>query len=572
MAMAEVFIPERKTDDTFTAFPRAPPPSPELQPRGLKSIFEIPASKFEGALDLRMKDFDFTETSPIMSGEVAGFPLNGHSLLNTKLSGYNGRSPAIEEEESDWDSMHPGSPKKRPCSSPSVLPNSFEIHEFYRSGSMDSRSSSLYVHPGSVSSCDGIVSNLSESHSHSTNCHQSHSSSNSPQHFTSTQPQHSCPIPQRPGQLPSSLSGSATPTHASQLSPEHTLTNSHQQLSRSFDLHNVHPHLPLTFDTVQLPEVRPMRAHTLGATTYDDDANLRKRKVSLKRRKEDIDSDPSLQFSFEYSYSSTGSSGDSDWVVVEHEASSYPQGKKACCQDTPTSVAMSRHSIFPTSSNTSLDSPLFLRVDQSRTHIGALPEPLSNSTQSSSLAPIDNRFVQTTPYSLQSSHPPTLDSGFGSYMSSNLQHESVNTRLDDLEPQASVDSVTMMDCADYNTRLDSLDSMDCGQSEQQQQQQHQMLAADMVSPNNAHLYVNFQPTQQQQAFMFELGTTHIGTTLDVGRSHSSGAGFSTNPSTESGGAARHSFVENYFTAYHEQQSEGLGSMNSSSRFSFSKSL
>lgn len=584
MAMAEVFIPEPASEEPFT-FPRAPPPSPEMQPRGLSSIFEIPDSKFEGALDLRRGDFDFSETRP-----TTGFSVNGYS--SSKMLKYSERRTVLEEEdESDLDTFIPGSPKKRPCSSPSTLPNPLEINNFYRSGSIESRSSSLYVNAGSISSCEGLYS--LDSRSQSTEHHQSHSNSNSPQHYTNYQSEHSCPIPQRPaGPLPnSSFSGSATPTYASQLSPEHTLANSHQQLSRSFDLHNVHSHLPLTFETTQLPEVRPARAHTLGASTYDDDASLRKRKISLKRRNEDIDSDPSLQFSFEYSYSSTGSSGDSDWVVVEHEASSYPQDKKKCCQDTPTSI--SSRSIFTTSLTTSaVDSPLFPRVDQQarRTNVVINETCHKSMQQPLSLAP-DNGITQNTSYNFPLSRPPTLDSGFGSYMSSNLNHDTATCRLGDVGPQMSMESVTMMDCVDYGTRLDSLDSMDCGQSEQQQQSLTTPNTADMETPISTHPYShhtsNFHTpttisnlsTHQQQHFLFE--PTHLNTvttsTLGAGRSHSSEAGYTTtsgHSSTEQGATTRHSFMENYFTAYHEQQSEGFvfGSASGSSRFNFSKSL
>ena len=137
-------------------------------------------------------------------------------------------------------------------------------------------------------------------------------------------------------------------------------SDSDTTLSHSYDLHKMHPHLPQSFETTQLPEVRPSRSRTLDSSSpsaYDnpprsrsqtldanynnDDPNQRRRKISIKRKNpEEGDADPSLQFSFEYSYSSTGSSGESDWLMVDCKAEpARPMEKKACCAGDPSFVA-----------------------------------------------------------------------------------------------------------------------------------------------------------------------------------------------------------------------------------------
>ena len=344
--MADVFIPET-SDDHLTPYPRAPPPSPEMQPRSRNhQLFEIPASKFEGiGLDLRRDTFplDDEEESPL-----AGFHV--HSSFSPKQ-----RTSPSSPTALDDDSLL-GSPHKRVCCSLNTLPSGHVTTAFPSSNSHVSSGFGSYQSflSGSIP-MEGTNDTLGFTD-------QSASHSQSP-YFNSRPHQNSSSllVPNKDNSLADGeTSDSATPTLFPPTSPSHFL-------SRSYDLHSIHPHLPHSYETTQLPEVRPTRSRTFGShspshevtrprsqtldTFYGEDPNLRKRKVSIKRKNPDEnDSDASLQFCFDYSYSSTGSSGESDWVVVDQSVeSNWPIEKKACCADDPSAVAISSQQEFGTS-------------------------------------------------------------------------------------------------------------------------------------------------------------------------------------------------------------------------------
>ena len=342
MAMAEVYRPE--SEDRLSPYPRAPPPSPEAQHRAVGGIFEFPRGVFEGfGIDLRRRDFDFSEN------DEPSLPPVQESTTVRRSSPK--RAASSDTDDSDFE--QPGSPMKRMCSAPSTMPNSFEVQGFQPSllSSSTSIGNGSLLQPVSTGDMKVSIPNFSELaafKSRSPEHAQSHSHSTSPPLFQQQQHQATSPY-----SIPPRSNGSVTPTHQ----PSSQYDTSHL-LSKSFDLHNVQSHFPAHFEvTPPPPEVRPTRSRTLDTTSYTDTPALRTRKVSLKRNYNELESDPNLQFPFDYSYSSTGSSGESDWVVIENDLSSYPQGKKACCQPEPLSsaaaAAMSkRHSANLTANNT----------------------------------------------------------------------------------------------------------------------------------------------------------------------------------------------------------------------------
>lgn len=357
MAMAEVFIPDLAGSDDHLngGYPRAPPPSPEIQPRNHGRVFEIPASKFEGigiGLDLRRNTFpldDDDDESPLGTCHHQGAVAMGYNIEHTDWE-----SPSVHLRDfDDEDNSLPGSPQKKVCSSPCTLPNEFVTTAFPSSSNEDSLVSSGFgsyqLPPLHISTGDlgGFHSNPG-----------SLSGSGSPYIHSSrlgiqTSPQFVAGATQE--------SDNIMMTHV----PYPMTTPSHHDdalLSRSYDLHSMHPHLPRSFETTQLPEVRPSRSRTLDSTLHHplipepdalgthDDLNQRRRKISIKRKNPEDEEDSNLQFSFEYSYSSTGSSGEADWVMVDCKMEpSWPTGKKACCADDPSSVAISHQKELRTS-------------------------------------------------------------------------------------------------------------------------------------------------------------------------------------------------------------------------------
>lgn len=360
--MAQVYLPELSSEDHLPSVPRAPPPSPEMQPRNHSHVFEIPASKFEGiGLDLRRDTFPLDEEDESPLGP-------SHHRHRFHAPGVSGFTRELDENDDDDELSFPHSPQKRVCCSPGTLPVDLTTTAFPSSNHSSLVSSgfgSLGLHgtvipeEGGVGVADvGGASHASTvvlgfpNHQHP---RRNGPHSSSPTYFGSrTNPEDSL----IPGQLTTTPNPHGIPGvgGASTLMATPNLQPGTTQLSRSYDtLHSLHPHLPHSFETTQLPEPRPHRSRTLDATpayspphetrrvrAHTLDASYggeeqpveRKRKVSIKRKiADDMDEDdPNLQFSFEYSYSSTGSGGESEWVMVDCKAEpTRPMEKKACC-------------------------------------------------------------------------------------------------------------------------------------------------------------------------------------------------------------------------------------------------
>ena len=509
--MAQVFLPEVTNEDPF---PRAPPPSPEMQPCSHNHVFEIPASKFDGmGLDLRRDTFplDEDDESPLNTHHYhldppkpPGGREEDHQNPQHRSRGLFG-TRLIDDDEDEW---LPGSPQKRVCCSPSTLPRDHMITVHPSSSAHSSLVSSgigsfqhdvIPEEEGGVVTGDGGVTGFggySGTRPHS----------NSPPHFgTGMQHHHHSPFtghrsgilslqPHPPPALP-------LPTGSASPSSDHTL------LSRSYDLHHMHPHLPLSFETTQLPEVRPTRSRTLDSSTpsphdlpprtrshtLDSEGGLglgaglglgvglglgqddasghvdggngggRRRKISIKRKNpEDTDGeDSSLQFSFEYSFSSTGSSAEPDWVMVDCKVEpSRPMEKKACCVSDPASIP-TYHPAGATSSllnppttlggvafPSSFDGQVVGSAGQSGGLFSLGPSPLQGSSGGGGSV---TTTTSVSPFSLT----PSLATGFAEQRGVGMVGERVDTPI--IQPP-SLDSVTMMDC---EGKMESLDLMEC---------------------------------------------------------------------------------------------------------------
>ena len=638
--MAEVYRPE--SDDRLSPYPRAPPPSPEAQHRTLGGMFEFPRGAFEGfGIDLRRRDFDFDEIDNVQS------PV--HEPTTVRRSSPK-RAASSDTDNSDCE--QPGSPMKRMCSAPSTMPNSFELPGF--DPSLLATTSSISGEGGllQASSSGGIrvsIPNFSElaaskSRSPEHVCPQSHSHSTSPTLFQQ-QPQGTSPY-----SIPPRSNGSVTPTHKPTSHPHDT---SHL-LSKSFDLHHVQSHFPTTLEITPPPEVRPARSRTLDTTSYThDNSTLRTRKVSLKRNYGELESDPNLQFAFDYSYSSTGSSGESDWIVIESDLSSYPQGKKACCQQEPPSAAaaaaMSNRRHSPTVGPSSR-SPLHSTDTTTTAITTANPALMGTNGLSQENILLRSQEVATSHLGHSSSPLVVLKSNNGADLSSfpggsaasngSGSHSPLHTQLGmiseavDLSSSAELHnassagcgqmptadaalaersraefvpqwSMEMMDCGDYSMRLDSIDSMDCGQvdtavtmqslggipegsssdfdntplftgSFEQQQGNPHHVQGHMTSP---HHLVHTTQAPGHDMVVKSLSS-------EANFSGSGGGGVGGGMSSGVQAATRHSFIENYFMTYHNQSVPGGGGgmvggeqagtfnaeASSESRLNFSKSL
>lgn len=646
MAMAEVYRPE--SEDRLSPFPRAPPPSPEAQHRALGGIFEFPRGVFEKGfgLDLRRRDFDFIENDELTS------PVQEPTTVRRSSPK---RAASSDTDDSDFE--QPGSPMKRMCSAPSTMPNSFEVHGFQPSllASSTSLGNGNLLQPVSSGDIKVSIPNFSElaaSKSRSPEHAHSHSHSTSPPLFQQQHHQVTSPY-----SIPPRSNGSATPTHQP-LSEAHYDTS--HLLSKSFDLHNVQSHFPANFEVTppQPPEVRPTRSRTLDTTSFTDSPALRTRKVSLKRNYNELESDPNLQFPFDYSYSSTGSSGESDWVVIENDLSSYPQGKKACCQPEPPSsaaaAAMSkRHSANltantgsplhqPTSTATNIlpfntalrgtngicqdntmlrsqeaaatvmttrqqhlgqssSSPLGVLNSNTGADLSSFPGGSAASNGSGSHSPlhtqlgmihetigVGNSAELHSASSAGFNHTPTADAALAE-----RSHHS------ELMPQWSME---MMDCGEYSTRFDSLDSMDCGMANDTPATMQSISEEPYADLNEALLFTNNyglqQPQQAQQMVQQQYqqgGLVNLSNMPQLVHNPTSGAivrSQSSEASTTSAGntqkPTRHSFIENYFVSYHQssnmagggggtlagggQQNTGTADSADESRLNFSKSL
>ena len=299
--MAMAFIAETGEEDSLSPYPPAPPPSPEATPQNLLDQFEIPLSKFAG-LEAERSRFD----SPDLK-------LSPPSPEPYGLSGGEGGGGTSNFTNN--------------ATSPNSLHGAYG-NTLFPDRTVQSAVSSSYQFPVSVNSPVHSQSlspeaTLSDFHSPPKRAHsarvQSHSS---PQHILGAS-----------GQLANGFSDLTLHSSHPHPSPPHS-TEQQSMLSRSYDSHLLYPYLEEGggFEDSLPAEVRPTRAYSLD--TYCEDATQRRRKISLKRKNDEIGGDPNLQFTFDYSYSST-SSTESDWVVVDSSASNYPQGKKACWQDAP---------------------------------------------------------------------------------------------------------------------------------------------------------------------------------------------------------------------------------------------
>ncbi len=266
--MAEVFVHE---DDHLSPYPKAPPPSPELQQRTFNDIFEgLTLSKFETPCGFERHSTDWYDTTQVTCSSTvapAVYPLNGFHG-NSSAEGYSLQPP---------------------------------VSSTHLSHSQDSASGSNFLE--FPSSC-------------------SHSNTPSP------------PSSSLPPLSELELHHHSSPRHVERrrlsngFSPNHYLPPTRH--SQSFS--------EVAARVSELASGEDLRPRGLSLnSSFEEDSSNRRRKISLKRKNDELDG---LQFSFEYSYSS--SSGDSEnWVVID--PSSYPTGKKAC-QDSP--VTRQRASSF----------------------------------------------------------------------------------------------------------------------------------------------------------------------------------------------------------------------------------
>lgn len=422
-------------------FPKAPPPSPVLQQHSHSGLFEIPASKFEGVGGRGLFD-------TLSDGAEEGVALCNKdiSVIVPNEQGF----PQWDSEEQNRTLVSiPCSPQKRLCCSPSDISSPFSspivtTTTFPSSTNHSPFSNSNYqmtTLPNSIpeEGYSGLIP-----------------ASGSPQSHSNSSPYQTNFIPS-PGDT-------TTNNHSNHIQatpilhpPPHTSPNN-THLSRSFDLYSAHPHLPVSFETTQLPEVRPTRSRTLDSASpphevsrprshtldasYGEDPSQRKRKVSIKRKNpEELEmEDGSLQFSFEYSsYSSVGSGGggsggESDWVMVDclKQETSLPMGKKACCDD-----------------NSTFSAPISLQKDT------VVHSSLSTGNDRGTVAAIRGRnsiggYTSSSPSQFP---PPSVGVPWGNNLTTPTQiHGST------IVTAADVQNAEMMEC---EGRLDSLDLMDC---------------------------------------------------------------------------------------------------------------
>jgi hypothetical protein len=137
-------------------------------------------------------------------------------------------------------------------------------------------------------------------------------------------------------------------------------------------------------------------------------------------------------------------------------------------------------------------------------------------------------------------------------------------------------SMEMMDCGEYSTRLDSLDSMDCGMVNDAPATMQSISEEPYGDLNEALLFTNnysLQPQAQQQvqqnhhAQQYQQGgllnpgytpqVVHNPTSGPIVRSQSSEAS-TTSASSHTQKPTRHSFIENYFVSYHQSNNMAGG--------------
>lgn len=364
MAMAKVFLPELSTggeEDLSISFPRAPPPSPEMQPQGHGELFEIPASKFEGiGLDFKRTTFPLGEEDD----DDDDCPIQLLKKLGVSCGPSGGFSDVLCGDVPE-DDVLACSPRKRVCCSQNTTLLADHMVTFPSSSNRNSLASNGF---GTYNGKEERGVNFTVGFANGTGGDTmmptgSSLFSSSVQMQTR---QHLIPpkidsVPPILEDLVTTSSSTTTTTFPLHTSPAGSTDDGHYSLlSRSCDLHTTHPHLPHSFEATQLTEISSTLSHALNSTPLhetlapkqptpenDQDSGQRKRKISIKRKNpEESDSDSSvLQFSFDYSHSSTGSNGESDWVFVERQTeSSWSLGRKLCSAIHPSALA---HSIQP---------------------------------------------------------------------------------------------------------------------------------------------------------------------------------------------------------------------------------
>ena len=620
MAMAEVFIPDTSLsaigdDDPY---PRAPPPSPEFQPKTLGSIFEIPTSKFEMA----------GRSSPPLS------PVADNSF-NFTIPQVNHNGALVSDPDSP---PSPGSPD-----------NGLHVSHDHSPEAADLQPSALHS-----SETSGYIPIPSHSHLPEPSNLYSHS----PPLLTNLSLS-----PQKVMRLSNGYSRSLNHTPLQPLSPNVPSSNSLRSLSRSLELPSLHPDLSQTLNATALPNHRSSYHQNLELGYGDEDPSHRRRKVSLKRKNEEVGLDPNLEFSFEYSYSSSSGDSTDSWVVID--PSNYPLGKKACCQDlqnntlsrawpphvqqhhaphlgaglvsgtSGSSLPATTNAVLATTVSRTTAPTLLQRPASAEFHIGSYPghthssiiaphlagvSPHTNisparthvSTSYTNISParthVSTSYTNVSPShthvstsytnispphthistSYTSISPHTVST---SYTNPSPPHSHVsisNTNLPPLHTHVSyshahvpalqavpvphyptvsarppmsstqsVDSVQMMDCGDY--RMDSIDSMDCGLADP--------VDNEMESLSNTlfHNYIVQEPPVHPTL-------PHMDPSLQsptgMGRSHSSGGNYTSDLHV----LARHNFMQQFFSSYHEQQQDSFPDPSSTSVARFAKSL
>lgn len=450
--MAEVFIPD---DDHLSPFPRAPPPSPEMQQRNFSDLFAgLTPSKFETPCKFEQHSADTLELTQV--SPLAVHPLDSSfGTCSTEYSLRPSASPTHPILRSQDSISHSHSPNSHSNTPSPPLPSLSEL-------SLHFQSSPQHVEQERL--CNGFS------------------------------PNHRLPLPRHS----QSFGGVPTPLHHS------------------------------CYETQVSEPVRGMDSRPRGLSLNSDiqgDSSHRRRKISLKRKNDEVDS---LQFSFEYSYSS--SSGDSEsWVVVD--PSSYPTEKKVC-QDSP--VSRQRASSFGGTF-----------VGRSMSNVGSANPP----THCLNNGAVDLRVHPTAFQPQRNSAPSTV----------NFQEHQTETHprapcgnSGPLSSLASADSE--MDCGEgfglgAVGRLDSLDSMDT---------EDPLVTSDL--PGH-HPPASPPFTQLPQII-----------TSAPGRSHSSERPYSHfGPLSDS----KFNTMEQYFSSYHGDNSflsNNLGTEPSKFNFLFSKSL
>lgn len=397
--MAELVFHD--TEDTHTQYPRAPPPSPEAQQRSLGSVFEIPDRGFD-PLDLRQQDFAVALDFVLTHNDVSRANSNPSPLSTVPERDSPCNNDLTEDDEEYLDC--PGSPTKRVCNSPCSFPEGYDsqltsTHQYSWTSPLRSHS------PPSLSS----------------------RSSNSPAHANTFSVEQTSPysIPQNTYGMSTGYGREISMSRNVAVSSDNCALSPPPQvsmLSKSCDLPSACP-LDDGLDAM-VTECRT-RSYTLGTSNLEEHTNQRRRKVSLKRTKEERDCE--LQFSFEYS---NGSSEESDWLLVDQDTTALPIEKKAC-QPRPSSR-------------------LDFDINNIHQHFMYPPEH--------SASPNHHGYHSHHGYQTCSSHATTQDPAY-LHTAALL---SVHTASQLPPPLVHVDSEQLMDTCDAETRLDSLDSMECG--------------------------------------------------------------------------------------------------------------